>query len=326
MKRLIVILALLVIVPWLYGSPALAMSPKVKEQKHKMINEIRIEIEKLGGDPISEDDAKFKKDLKKGKYYKALQEQRDEIIKSKEDEKAKAEADKKAEEEKLKAEEQKKKTEKERADTIQQIKNKIYFLGETPILEFELGSEDKYIAALKKQIEEIEEQKKKEEKEINESIPEWFVKMPQGTDTLMYVRGTAVSDSLQGSIDIAEDAAKRSLVGKIETRLNSKTKETVKQAGMGENIVSKTEINRISAIVVKEVTISGFEVVESKMVKLDNGDYRVFILLKYPVSQAYKAYLDQIKSSDVLKGDIAKLKNTEAFKDLEKAVREFAGS
>jgi hypothetical protein len=44
------------------------------------------------------------------------------------------------------------------------------------------------------------------------------------------------------------------------------------------------------------------------------------------VSQAYKAYLDQIKSSDVLKGDIAKLKNTEAFKDLEKAVREFAGS
>ena len=60
MKRLIVILALLVIVPWLYGSPALAMSPKVKEQKHKMINEIRIEIEKLGGDPISEDDGKFK--------------------------------------------------------------------------------------------------------------------------------------------------------------------------------------------------------------------------------------------------------------------------
>ena len=40
---------------------------------------------------------------------------------------------------------------------------------------------------------------------------------------------------------------------------------------MGEDIVTKSEMNRVSTLVVKEVTISGFEVADTKMVKLDNG-------------------------------------------------------
>ena len=34
-------------------------------------------------------------------------------------------------------------------------------------------------------------------------------------------------------------------------------------------------------LVVKEVTISGYEVADTKLVKLDNGSYRSFILLEY---------------------------------------------
>ena len=46
--------------------------------------------------------------------------------------------------------------------------------------------------------------KEAEEKEIAESIPEWFLMPPQGSDTLlMYVRGTAVSDQLQLALDLA---------------------------------------------------------------------------------------------------------------------------
>ena len=42
----------------------------------------------------------------------------------------------------------------------------------------------------------------------------------------MYVRGTAVVDTLQGSIDSATNAALRELGKKLETRLNSKINET----------------------------------------------------------------------------------------------------
>jgi len=331
MSRLTKLLLALIITPLLLaqsGCPTAttgSMGSK-KLVKDDMIMEIKGQIKALGESPLTEAEVKYQGKLNKDKYIVALKKQLEEIKKQQEDEKQKAEADKKAEEEKKKAAEAKKKKEKDRASVIQQIKKEIYFLGGTPLLEFELGSEDKYIAALKKQIEELKTQKKAEEKKIQQAIPDWFIKVPQGSDTVMYVRGTAVSDNLQLSIDTATNAALRELGKKLETRLNSKSKETVKQAGMGENMTSKTEFNRISSVVVKEVTVSGYEVYETKMVPLDNGNYRTFVMLKYPVSLAYKAYLDQIKTNSLLKGDLAKIKNTDAFKELEKAVNEFSGS
>ena len=198
-------------------------------------------------------------------------------------------------------------------------------MGGTPIAEFEIESEDAYFEALKKQIEELKIQKEAEEKEIAESIPEWFLMPPQGSDLLLYVRGSAVSDQLQLAIDLATNAALRDLGKKVETRLASKTKETIRQAGMGEDQVSKTEINLISSTVVDEVTVSGFEAIETKLVKLDNGSYRSFVLLKYPVAKAYKTYMEKIGESPKLKGRLTLIQNTDAYKDLQKAVNEFAG-
>ena len=128
------------------------------------------------------------------------------------------------------------------------------------------------------------------------------------------------------SIDAATNAGLRELGKKMNTRLASKTKETVRQANIGEKVSSKTEMNRISTIVVKEVTVKGYEVVETKMVSLDNGNYRTFILLKYQIGLAYKNYIDQLKKSDVLKADFKKIENTQAFKELELYVSEFSGA
>ena len=168
--------------------------------------------------------------------------------------------------------------------------------------------------------------KEQEEKEIQQSIPSWFIKVPKGDEKIMYVRGTAVVDTLQGSLDSATNAALRELGKKLETRLNSKINETVRQAGIGEDQVTKSEMNRVSSIVVKEVTISGYEIAENKMVQLDNGSYRSFILLEYPVAQVYKAFINRIEQSPELKSSITALKETETFKELEFYVSEFTGA
>ena len=95
---------------------------------------------------------------------------------------------------------------------------------------------------------------------------------------------------------------------------------------MGEDQVSKTEINLISSTVVDEVTVSGYEAIETKLVKLDNGSYRSFVLLQYPVVKAYKTYIDKIDNSSKLKGRLTLIKNTDAYKELEKAVAQYSGS
>ena len=85
-------------------------------------------------------------------------------------------------------------------------------------------------------------------------------------------------------------------------------------------------MNRISSIVVKEVTISGYEIAETKMVQLDNGRYRSFILLEYPIAQVYRAFINRVEDSENLKSSVTALKNTEAFKELEQYVAEFSGA
>ena len=283
---------------------------RIDEAKKELIKE----IEALGAKPVTST-----QDIDQDEEIIALKKQLDEIRAYKEDQKQKEIADA-----------EKKKTEEEfqenRNELINKVKNEIIKLGGTPVLEFEVTNQDQYVEALKKQIDEIKALKEKEEKEIQQSIPEWFIMLPSGSEEVMYVRGTAISDDLQLSIDAATNAGLRELGKKMNTRLASKTKETVRQANIGEKVSSKTEMNRISTIVVKEVTVKGYEVVETKMVSLDNGNYRTFILLKYQIGLAYKNYIDQLKKSDVLKADFKKIENTQAFKELELYVSEFSGA
>ena len=175
----------------------------------------------------------------------------------------------------------------------------------------------------------IEEKKKVEEvkeKETADSIPEWYLNPPQGSNVLMYVRGSAVSDQLQLAVDLATNTALKELGKKVKTRLASKSQECIKQAGIGEDQVSKTEINLISSTVVDEITVSGYETVETKIVSLDNGNYRAFILLNYPVAKAYKSYIEKIEKSPELKGTLTEIKNTDVYKELQKAVVQYSDS
>ena len=294
---------------------------EIKKAKEELINELK----KLGKDPVvtlseidSDEDIKALRN-----QLKAIKE---EVEKEKERiEKEKAEKKKKIEKEK--AEKKKKEeTKQARSATIQEVKKNILFLGETPISEFEATNNDEYIAALNEQLAQIKAIKEQEEKDIQQSIPTWFIKLPKGTEKVLYVRGTAVVDTLQGSIDSATNAALRELGKKLETRLNSKIKETVRQAGVGEDQVTKSEMNRVSSLVVKEVTISGYEIADTKLVQLDNGNYRSFILLEYPIAQVYKAFINKVENNENLKTNITALKNTEAFKELEEYVSEFSGA
>jgi len=296
-----------------------AEAKKIAAEKEKIKNEIKLakeelinELKKLGKDPVV-----TLSEIDSDEDIKALRNQLKAIKEEVEKEKERIEKEKA---EKKKNEE----TKQARLAAVQEVKKNILFLGETPISEFEATNNDEYIAALNEQLAQIKAIKEQEEKDIQQSIPTWFIKLPKGTEKMLYVRGTAVVDTLQGSIDSATNAALRELGKKLETRLNSKIKETVRQAGVGEDQVTKSEMNRVSSLVVKEVTISGYEIADTKLVQLDNGNYRRFILLEYPIAQVYKAFINRVEGNENLKSNITALKNTDAFKELEQYVSEFS--
>jgi len=301
--------------------------------KQDMIAEIQTEIMGFGETPLTKDEAKYKGLLGNDKYIKALKEQLAEVKKLKEAEKqdsdkklADAKAKKEKEDANAKIAEEKAKKEKIRAKAIQDVKKEILFLGETPMPEYEFTSEDKYIAALRKQIEEIKKIKEEEEAKINAEIPEWYINLPSGSEMVMYARGTADSADLDNSETMAIENAKIKLAANLKTRIDTKTNIAIKQAGVDNDETFKRETKRVSSIVVKDVTLTGYKIYKTKMAPLSNGKFRTFIIVEFPISLAYKAYLANIENNPTIKENLSKLKNTEAYKELEQSVAEFTGA
>jgi hypothetical protein len=308
------------------------LSPK-QAVKQDMIAKIQTDIMSIGGTPLTEDEAKYKGALGKDKYIVALEKQLLEIKALKQEEKnaAKKKADElKIKQDKEKAEAKKKadeaEKEKNRAAAIQDVRKEILFLGETPMPEYEFTSEDKYIAALRKQIEEIKKLKEEEEFKINAEIPEWYQSMPQGSETVMYARGSATSADLDNSEQRAVENALIKLSTQMNNRINTKTNIAVKEAGVDADLTLKTEMKRITSIVVKQATVTGYKIHKTKMAPLANGKYRTFIVIEFPLSLAYKAYLTNLENSTSVSANMDKLKNTEAFKELEEYVNNFTGA
>ena len=85
-------------------------------------------------------------------------------------------------------------------------------------------------------------------------------------------------------------------------------------------------MQRISNIVVKDATIRGYKIFKTKMAAITDGKYRTFVVIEFPVSLAYKNFIAEIDNSLSVKAEISKLKNTDAFKELEQYVAEFTGA
>ena len=313
-KNLKTLISLFIITPLLLGCPATTQVLKEKnEVRDELIIEIQNQIKDLGANPISESEAKFKKKLDKDKYISALKDQLKELKEKKTnkeaDDKAKAAKDIKKE---------------NRKEAIQKYKSEIIMLGETPMLEFEVGTEDKYLAALKKQFEEAKKIKKEEEQKIKEAIPEWYVDMPIGTDLIMYARGTAISNDLQFSEDKAINSALLAVARKLQNNLTSKNKQMIKEAGLNEDLTLKTNIERASTLVIKNVVVSGYKVVKTKMAPRANGGYRTYVLVEYPVSLVYKNYLEEVNKGTNIVTKLTSLKKTQAYKDLVEAANTYS--
>ena len=282
----------------------IALEKKEKKERLDILKEeIESEIILLGAKPVTEN-SEFANDENVIALEKQLQQLR-------------IDAENKENADNLEADRQK---------VIAEIQQNILELGETPISEYLVNNEDEFINVLNKQLEKIKSIKEQEEKEIQESVPNWFIMMPKANEKVIYVRGTAVVDTMQGSIDTATNAALRDLAKKLETRLAAKVNETVIQAGIGEDITTKSEIIKVTTLVVEEVTIIGYEISKNKIFKMNNGKYRTFILLEYPVANLYKAFINRLENNKAMQKQLDQIKNTETYKELEAYVIEFTGA
>ena len=222
--------------------------------------------------------------------------------------------------------EAKEKKEQERAETIQDVRKEILFFGETPIAEYEFTAEDKYITALREQLEDIKKQKEIEEEKIKTEIPEWYINMPDSSGGIMYSRGTYTSMDLDFAENLAIEQAIIKLTLNLQRKTDAKIEIMMREAGVDKDNTLKQEMKQISKSVAKTVSINGYKTYKTKMSQLANGKFITFVVIEFPLSLNWQAYLNNIENNEVIKTELSKIKNTDSFKELEQLVAEHTGA
>ena len=154
------------------------------------------------------------------------------------------------------------------------------------------------------------------EKQIDET-PKWMLNLPTSDDDAFYSAGTAVSSDMQMAIDKSTINAKRTLADRIGGELSSQMKMFVMESGhQGESDVIMLNVEQVTKNIIAEVNVAGYIPGEIKIVPHGTG-FRVFTLLRYPVGEANRIMMMQIKKNNAL---LAKIRSAKSFKELEEEI------
>jgi len=134
--------------------------------------------------------------------------------------------------------------------------------------------------------------------QVVENLPDWCLKMPDA-DNALFACGVGSSSDLTMARSKAGLDAKRQLADMIDSEISSRMDDFLSSVGAA----TKENIKKQSEIVTKNVTVeaklSGYKQAESEVQSIDDV-YQVYVLLEYPIGQANRALVNQIKENELL--------------------------
>jgi len=136
---------------------------------------------------------------------------------------------------------------------------------------------------------------------VDES-PAWFVS-PPADEFSVYSPGTATSADLQFAVDKAVLSAKRSLADRVNSKLSAKMKDFISESGAGEDTQILHEGEQVTSNLITEVNLASYNVTERKIIP-SGPQYRVYVLLQYPLGSANRLLVERVKKNSVLEGKL----------------------
>lgn len=147
--------------------------------------------------------------------------------------------------------------------------------------------------------------------EVDEGdIPDWFTEPPKSND-FIYSARTAVSRDMQLALEKAIMDARAEIGRQVESNIKELQKRFIQETGSG----TDTELAQQFAIATKsvvDVTLNGSRV-KDQSYEQDGKFWRAYVLMEYPIGEARKTFLKNIKNNEEL---FNKLKATELFNEL----------
>ena len=148
-------------------------------------------------------------------------------------------------------------------------------------------------------------------------IPEWYLNTPTGANYI-FEAASSTSRDMDLAINKASTEARAKIARSLEVKVNSMQKKFEEEVGQGENSEFLSQFTQATKTVVSS-ELRGSQITEKKLVK-DGNNWRAYVLAKYPIGAAQKAFLNKITNNQNL---YTRVRATEAFNELEKDVYKY---
>jgi len=148
-------------------------------------------------------------------------------------------------------------------------------------------------------------------------IPEWYLTTPTATDHI-YAATSSTSRDMDLAISKASTEVRAKIARTLQVKVNSMQKKFEEEVGEGENSEYLSQFTQATKTVVSQ-EMSGSQITQKKLVK-DGKNWRAYVLAKYPIGAAQKAFLNKISNDNNL---YTRFRATEAFAELENDVYKY---
>jgi len=162
----------------------------------------------------------------------------------------------------------------------------------------------------------LKEQKEEKRMEAAEegidNLPGWFLE-PDCSLSAVCASSTAVSEDLQLAMDKAVLDAKFTIADKLRGLMSGKIKRFVEELDEADQKDLYQETTKVVQSLFTDVKMAGYRVAEREIGATKQG-YRAYVLVEYPIGEANKVFLNEVKGSGILE---KRQRAKKAFAELE---------
>ncbi len=148
-------------------------------------------------------------------------------------------------------------------------------------------------------------------------IPVWFTSPPTDPNYL-FEPSTATSRDMQLAVDKCKTSARTGLAEQYQVKVQGLKKRFREEVGLNEDSELLESFTAVEKSVVSEV-MNGTRVKEQK-ISVENGLFRAYILMEYPIGKANALLMEKMKSNQNL---YTRFRASQAFEDLDKEMKDY---
>ena len=152
-----------------------------------------------------------------------------------------------------------------------------------------------------------------------ERMPAWYESVPKDTESHLYSATTGESRKMDVAIKKAKTQARAELAQKLGTKVQNLEKLFQEEVGADPDTELLEQFTSVTKTITSE-TLHGTQEEKKEIQNLENGNFRVYMLMTLPIGEANQAMMARIRANEHL---YTRFRASQAFDELDADIKAY---